>query len=242
MRVHRFVTGMQVALLCAPLATCATIAAAHTSPAVAWLVFVDDLHLDFRTTGELRGVLKAISSELFRDGDLVGIHSSGPTRLTFDPTTDRRRFDQNIKSVIGNGMRQSDVLADSVDEVRHRAEVALDAAYRAIRALERIEGHRRVLLFVSNGYVNFDQVRVQRDRPELPHDALRSDVKIFTIDPRAFAESKSRDLKLDDAAWRAYIEETESSLRSIAEGTGGFAVLDADIPTGLRLIASALGR
>ena len=48
-----------------------------------------------------------------------------------------------------------------------RAHVALDAARLAIQSLAQIEGHRRILIYVSNGYIDFDQVRFRRDRPEL---------------------------------------------------------------------------
>jgi hypothetical protein len=42
---------------------------------VTWLIFVDDLHLDFRNTGRIRGMLKTIVSQLsglaIVGGDLV---------------------------------------------------------------------------------------------------------------------------------------------------------------------------
>jgi hypothetical protein len=49
------------------MAAGATISA-QTSPAVAWLVIVDDLHLDFRATGELRTFIRAVADELIRTG------------------------------------------------------------------------------------------------------------------------------------------------------------------------------
>lgn len=42
--------------------------------------------------------------------------------------------------------------------------------------------------------------------------------------------------------WQAYIDETRMSLRTIAEDTGGFAVLDADLEEGLEKIDAAVRR
>ncbi len=109
------------------------------------------------------------------------------------------------------------------------AHVALDAAHLPIQSLAQIEGHRRILIYVSNGYIDFDQVRFRRDRPELTDDATRSDVVIYALDPRDFAGSTARDPQLDDAAWQAHLVETRSSLGALASGTGGFALLDLDL-------------
>ena len=38
-----------------------------TSTPVAWLVFVDDLHLDFRNTGRIRDLVKSMAAELIRE-------------------------------------------------------------------------------------------------------------------------------------------------------------------------------
>ena len=40
---------------------------------VTWLVFVDDLHLDFRNTGRLRALLRLVSSELIRNDDRFAV-------------------------------------------------------------------------------------------------------------------------------------------------------------------------
>jgi hypothetical protein len=55
-----------------------------------WLLFVDDLHLDFVNTGGLREVLRAISSELIHDGDVFAVRSSRPSSISIDLTSDRR--------------------------------------------------------------------------------------------------------------------------------------------------------
>ena len=44
-----------------------------------FLIFVDDLHLDFRNTGRIRDLFKKISDELVHEGDMFGIVSTGPS-------------------------------------------------------------------------------------------------------------------------------------------------------------------
>ena len=46
-----------------------------------FLIFVDDLHMDFRNTGRIRELFKKISKELIHDGDMFGIVSTGPSSI-----------------------------------------------------------------------------------------------------------------------------------------------------------------
>ena len=55
-----------------------------------FLLFVDDLHLDFRNTPRIRDLFKKISTELIHDGDMFGIVSTGPSSISVDLTYDRR--------------------------------------------------------------------------------------------------------------------------------------------------------
>ena len=61
-----------------------------------FLIFVDDLHLDFRNTGRIRELFKKISKELIHEGDMFGIVSTGPSSISIDLTYDRKRLDQAI--------------------------------------------------------------------------------------------------------------------------------------------------
>ena len=57
-----------------------------------FILFVDDLHLDFRNTGRIRDLFKKISKELIHEGDMFGIVSTGPSSLQIDLTYDHRRL------------------------------------------------------------------------------------------------------------------------------------------------------
>ncbi len=70
-----------------------------------FLIFVDDLHLDFRNTGRIRDLFKKIAKELIHDGDMFGIVSTGPSSMSIDLTYDRKRLDEAIKKISGAGLK-----------------------------------------------------------------------------------------------------------------------------------------
>ena len=49
-----------------------------------FLIFIDDLHLDFRNTGRIRDLFKKIAKELIHEGDMFGIVSTGPSSIDVD--------------------------------------------------------------------------------------------------------------------------------------------------------------
>ena len=122
-----------------------------------FLLFVDDLHLDFRNTGRIRELFKRISKNLIHDGDMFGIVSTGPSSLAIDLTYDRRRLDEAIKRITGNGLKPSDILeapetSQGPSEVRYRAHVAFSTLTDLVRELERVQNRRKAIIYVSNGY------------------------------------------------------------------------------------------
>jgi VWFA-related protein len=122
-----------------------------------FILFVDDLHLDFRNTGRIRELFKQIGKNLIHDGDMFGIVSTGPSSLSIDLTYDRRRLDEAIKKIAGNALRPSEILdapqsSQGPSEVRYRAHVAFSTAYDLVRNLETVTNRRKALIYVSNGY------------------------------------------------------------------------------------------
>ena len=59
----------------------ATTAAQPRGQAVAWAIFVDDLHADFRDTGRLRDLLRQLAKLVVED-DAVALATSGPSQGT----------------------------------------------------------------------------------------------------------------------------------------------------------------
>ena len=66
-----------------------------------FIIFVDDLHLDFRNTGRIKDLFTKISKELIHEGDMFGIVSTGPSSLSVELTYDRKRLDAAIKKISG---------------------------------------------------------------------------------------------------------------------------------------------
>jgi VWFA-related protein len=122
-----------------------------------FLIFVDDLHLDFRNTGRIRDLFKKISDELVHEGDMFGIVSTGPSSISIDLTYDRRRLTEAIKKISGAGLAPKDILdvpegSQGPPEVRHRAHVAFSTALEMMRNLEQVHNRRKAFIYVSNGY------------------------------------------------------------------------------------------
>jgi hypothetical protein len=237
-------------------------------PGTIWLIFVDDLHVDFLSTGRLRTLLRTISSELIHDGDLFGIRSSGPSSLSIDVTSDRKLLEVAIANTFGNALSLSDILrltngAVYSNEVRYRATLALSAAYEMMMSLEQVRNRRKAFIYIGNGY-NFDlspdgstttsgtspflrqssdfAVAHLRDHLlELTRSASHAIVTIFAIDPRGLAGAPTVDPSVDSVAWHNYWTNTRNSLRMMSEPTGGFALVDEqDLVEALQRIRSAM--
>ena len=243
-----------------------------------FLIFVDDLHMDFRNTGRIRELFKKISKELVHDGDMFGIVSTGPSSIAEDMTYDRKRLDEAINKISGSGLKPSEII-DTPDgsqgppEVRYRAHVAFSTAYDLLKKLEQVHNRRKAFIYVSNGYdfdpfsksrakaaseryssmsggsssnnSNGDNSQVPDTNPfskqgnefaaadlaselsELTREANRSNTTMYTIDPRGLVGGPDLDeTTLDSSDWQDHIRETQSSLRTIAELTGGYAVVN----------------
>jgi VWFA-related protein len=136
-----------------------------------WLIFVDDLHLDFKNTGQIKNLFKKISTELVHEGDMFGIVSTGPSSLAIDLTYDRKRLTEAIDKISGAGLKPSEILdaplgAEGPSEVRYRAHVAFDTAYGIMKTLEQVHNRRKAFVYVSNGYDfnPFSETRKKNDQ------------------------------------------------------------------------------
>jgi VWFA-related protein len=248
-----------------------------------FLIFVDDLHLDFRNTGRIRDLFKKIGKELIHDGDMFGIVSSGPSSIAIDMTYDRKRIDEAANKIAGNGLKPSDIIdvpegQQGPPEIRYRAHVAFSTVYDTLKSLEQVHNRRKAFIYVSNGY-DFNPFQSSREKAgaermgmtcdssvpgqancsapggesgnsssdmnpfdrtsnefaaadlaaelaEVTREANRANATIYTIDPRGLVGGPDLDEKIDMVEWQDYIRESQNSLRTLAELTGGTAVIN----------------
>jgi VWFA-related protein len=110
-----------------------------------------------------------------------------------------------------------------------------DPFAEARRGRDRIQGGRfsepsRFYLDEENPYFRLPTVNADIDlyryMRELTLSANRANATIFTIDPRGLAGVVDAAQNLDQSEWRTYLQKTQSSLRYIAEETGGFAIVN----------------
>ncbi len=197
---------------------------AIVQPAVTWLIFFDDLHLDFRNTGRLRTLVRTIVKELPFEGEAAAMFASGPSRVSVAPTTDRALLDTEVKKLTGNGLRPADILAAPGDaELRYRAGVSQARVRELIASAGDTSGRRTALVYISNGY--------STGTPP-PVIETGSSVTIFALDARLLAG----DSDLDRITWPEHWIATRQSLRAIADPSGGF------LPEEGQSLADALAR
>jgi VWFA-related protein len=72
---------------------------------------------------------------------------------------------------------------------------------------------------------------------ELTLSANRANATVYTIDPRGLQGVVDLGSMVDQSEWRTYIQKTTSSLRYLAESTGGFSIVNTnDFATELKRV------
>jgi VWFA-related protein len=103
------------------------------------------------------------------------------------------------------------------------------------RGRDRIQGGRfseasRFLIEEDNPYFLLPKITADIDlyrfMRELTLAANRANATLFTVDPQGLSGVVDAGKFLDQSEWRTYIQKTQSSLRFLAEETGGFAVVN----------------
>jgi len=229
---------VQRALMAVALAAATLMAGglgAHVQPSARWLIIVDDLHVDFRNTGQLRTLLTMIGKELIRDGDQVALCSTSPKSVSVTWTYDRKAVDSVAKKIAGNGLRVSDILAIRQDltasnEVDYRATVALSRLNEIITAVAAGVDRRIGIIYISNGYVDpwpsLISVGTSVGTSAGTRVGGRTRIPIFALAPRLLPDAIDDSKRVEPAQWNAYWAATRNSLVALSESSGGFALAE----------------
>lgn len=145
-------------------------------------------------------------------------------------------------------------MVGSLDQVRNRRKAViyvspgydLDPFAEGRRGKDRIMGGRfgdpmKELIDEENPYFRMSSVRADADlfllMQELTLTANRANASLFTIDPRGLAGVVDTSQYVDQSEFRTFLQKTTSSLRFLAEETGGIAVVnDNDFASALKRI------
>jgi len=72
----------------------------------------------------------------------------------------------------------------------------------------------------------FADADLVRELAEVTRAANRANATIYTIDPRGLVAGADIDEKVDQVEWSNYIRKSQDSLRTLADETGGTAVVN----------------
>jgi VWFA-related protein len=245
-----------------------------------FIVFIDDNHLDFRSTSRTRDIMKRMLRNLIHEGDMFGIVSSGTSSISQQLTYDRKVLEDAVERVSGNALRPDEVLKSSWGsqgplELRHRAHVTFETLNELLKNLEKVQNRRKAIIYLSSGYdfnpyerTRFEEQveRLNTTAEALMHDpfqitqtsqamlneadligemsyvirmARRANAAIYTIDPRGLVAGQDVDQEINSQDFQDNLRETQTSLRVLAEETGGFAMVNMnDFDKGLKRIDS----
>ena len=122
-----------------------------------FLIFIDDLHLEFSMTPRARDLMQRILRNLVHDGDMFGIVSTGYSSIAEDLTYDRQVLEAAVSRVTGSGLGPDDIIKtmhsrQGHPELRYRAHVAFKTAYDLMRKLENLRNRRKAVIYISTGY------------------------------------------------------------------------------------------
>ena len=132
-----------------------------------FILFVDDMHLDRKSTPKVRKVYKEIVDTLIHEGDLVGVISSGPSALNVDLTYDRAILYDAMDRIIGDGLSVKELIESTTGggngpmELRWRVHKAFKLARDIVGNLERMKHRRKAFIYISNGY-DFNPYQMER--------------------------------------------------------------------------------
>ena len=74
----------------------------------------------------------------------------------------------------------------------------------------------------------FAEADLSAQLQEITRAANRANATLFTVDPRGLVGTTDAGQHIDQDEWTTHLQKTQGSMRTLAENTGGFAVLNAN--------------
>jgi VWFA-related protein len=192
-----------------------------------FLLFIDDLHLDFRSTPRTRELIQKMLKSLIHEGDMFGIVSTGTSSISEQLTYDRQVLEAAIKRVTGGALKPKEIIEggqgpNGPTELRHRAHVAFSTAYDLMKNLEKVQNRRKAVLYISSGY-DFNPFETGR----LEEQARRMHVETSELETDPFFRNQQSSQMLAESD---LIRELNELTRAANRANATFYTLD---PRGL---------
>jgi len=190
------------------------------------LLIADELNLDFRATPQVRALTARVLQALASDAARGALASTGTSQIFIAPTTDPAALDAANRQLVGTSFHVQEILARRQEpifdsELRYRAAKALASAADAItRVAAGQNGQSFPVVYISNGDVAGDIP----ERTALIQTAVRANAVVYAIDPRGLSEPTQG---IDQAAWAAWLKETQNALAALAGQTKGAVAVNA---------------
>jgi hypothetical protein len=184
------------------------------------LFFVDDLHLDFRSTPHLRVLLFQLMPRLVADGDSVAIVTTGFSSVAIGPTTEPEVVLSGLRRISGGALPADEIFGRrGIRERRRRARIAIATARRTIESLDTAANGRTVMIYVSGGYGEQNLTSVLAD---VAASANHANTTIHALDARSLVDGPNPAPSVSTQSdWDAYHRDAQSSLWALAGSTGG---------------------
>ncbi len=232
-----------------------------------YLIILDDLHTAPLRSTRVKVAARQFIERYLGANDLAAVVStSGRTDASQEFTGNKARLLRAVDHFMGQKPRSATL--EKLDEynIRRGSRAATDplrdplAFERAAKArdmldtlanaatwMSNIHGRRKAIVLVGEGidyditnpFENQDASAIRDDLQDAIAAATRSNVTIYSVDPRGLTTSGEEGIELggyaDDPSLRLdmrglqdEVRLSQDSLRSLSEQTGGFAVLNAN--------------
>jgi len=195
------------------------------------LFVIDDLNLDFRDTPRIRTLVKKMGGQLVRDGDLFAVVSTGSSSIDLDLTSDLTHMDDAVNRITGQGLRPQDMIQPSAfSEIVRRAHVTSRMMLEQLQRLDGTQNHPKAVVLISNGW-DLDRradADVANELNDVAQLSTRTNATFYTVDPRGLGAGGQRAGQVDPNEWAPHLRVEQDNMRTLAERTGGVAIVNAD--------------
>jgi VWFA-related protein len=226
-----------------------------------YIVVLDDLHVQFTHTRLVQSVVRKFIQEKLGVNDLMAvIHVGGRSDASQEFTNSKRLLLASVDKFTGKAERPATLEASERFRATGGREVGdpllQKRGFDARNTLEELDavsswfggvrGRKKSILFVSEG-IEYDiedvfgkqdaTMIIDRTR-DLIRSATRSNVSIYSIDPRGLTDMGDFAIELGGVdgtvaglgpgGLRNELRLQQNSLRTLAEETGGFAVINTN--------------